>query len=462
MAKRAAADMLGMSRILRLALPAALALAFVVTLAARPCDDENPPASAKKLPDGEPMLDWSPAESLPGWLHIGGQVRGRFEAVSGASLLNSNADNYYLSRIRVDLAIKPVHWLRFVVQAQDARVGAYNTAPAPSTIYNPMDLRQGYVEFAFEGRASVKLRAGRQELSFGGERLIGPADWNMSRTYDALDLTLSMGRSKVDLLAGSAVQVDPTRFDRHKPGEHFYAAYGSIGHLLPGMTVEPYLLFKQNLLIKSESSVLGDAIVASPGVRVAGKLPGRFDYVGEAIVQRGSYSADHISARAASGVLGWMVANAGWKPRVSVEYSYASGDPTSKDGNRNTFDQFYPSNHGYYGMIDQFGWKNLKNFRAGFDFLAVRKLKLRADYNDFRLATVQDSLYNSSGSSIVLNRRATSASIGSEISTVALYQWNKIWKFGAGIGHLYAGDYLKESKCTSGYTYPYVMFMGTF
>ena len=113
-------------------------------------------------------------------------------------------------------------------------------------------------------------------------------------------------------------------------------------------------------------------------------------------------------------------------------------------------------------MIDQFGWKNMKNFRAGFDFVAVRKLKLRADYNDFRLATVQDSLYNSSGSSIVLNRKATSARIGSEINTVALYQWNKIWKFGAGIGHLYAGDYLKQSKCTSGYTYPYVMFMGTF
>ena len=49
---------------------------------------------------------------------------------------------------------------------------------------------------------------------------------------------------------------------------------------------------------------------------------------------------------------------------------------SGKDGLRGTFDQFYPSNHGYYGMIDQFGWKNLKNRRAGFDCQPSKKLYL--------------------------------------------------------------------------------------
>jgi hypothetical protein len=399
---------------------------------------------------------------MPGWLQVGGQIRGRFEAVSGSSLLNSSADDYYLSRIRVDLAVKPAQWLRFFVQAQDARVGAYNTAPASTTYYNPLDLRQGYVELNYEGHVSATLRAGRQELAFGGERLIGPADWGMSRTFDALDLTLSRGRARVDFLAGSAVQVDNTRLDRHKPGEHFYGVYGSVKNPLSGMTVEPYVLFKQNLLIKSENSVSGDAIVTCPGVRVSGKLPGRLDYAGEGAIQHGSWSADAVSARAGTALLGWTVTKASWKPRFSVEYNYASGDPTVKDGARNTFDQFYPSNHGYYGMIDQFGWKNMKNFRTGLDLVAAKKLKLRVDYNNFNLATVQDSLYNSSGSSAVLNRKATSAHVGWEWNTVALYQWTKIWKFGAGLGHLYAGDFLKQSKCGSGYTYPYIMFAGSF
>ena len=403
-----------------------------------------------------------PSSYTPAWLQTAVQIRERFEAPSGTSLTNNSSDVYDASRIRVDLGIKPAPWLRFFVQAQDTRVGAYNTAPAPSTLYNPMDLRQGFVEFSFEGSVSMRLRAGRQEMAFGGERLIGPADWGMSRTFDAVDLSLTRGRARIDFLAGSAGQIDSTRFDRHKPGEHLYGVYGSLHRVLPGMDLEPYLLFKQNLLIKSETAMLGDAIVICPGARVIGKLRSGFDYAGEGIVQRGSYSNDRISARAVSGLFGWTVGSYAWKPRFSVEYNYASGDPATKDGSRNTFDQFYPSNHGYYGMIDQFGWKNLKNWRTGFDFVPVKRFKLRADFNEFYLATTQDSLYTSAGASAVLNRKATSGHIGSEINSVALYQWTDVWKFGAGLGHLYAGDYLKQSRFSFGYTYPYLMLVGTF
>jgi hypothetical protein len=169
-----------------------------------------------------------------------------------------------------------------------------------------------------------------------------------------------------------------------------------------------------------------------------------------------------VRAWGQSYVAGWAVADVAWKPRVSVEYSYASGDSTYKDGRRGTFDQFYPSNHGYYGMIDQFGWKNLKNSRAGFDCLIGKKIKLRTDLNDFHLASVQDSLYNSSGSSIVLNRKATSDHVGWESNTVGVYQWSKVWKFGAGYGHLFAGSFLKQAKESMGYRYPYVFFTRSF
>ena len=113
-------------------------------------------------------------------------------------------------------------------------------------------------------------------------------------------------------------------------------------------------------------------------------------------------------------------------------------------------------------MIDQFGWKNLKNWRAGFDCRPLKKLTARLDFNEFYLATVQDSLYNSSGTSAVLDRKATSNHIGSEINAIASYQWSKIWRFGAGYGHLFVGDFLKESKVGFGYTYPYILFVGTF
>ena len=40
---------------------------------------------------------------------------------------------------------------RCTVQAQDARVVGYNTAPAQATIYNPLDMRQGYVGLRHQG-----------------------------------------------------------------------------------------------------------------------------------------------------------------------------------------------------------------------------------------------------------------------------------------------------------------------
>jgi len=347
----------------RSTLVAIVALSFSWKLAAAdPAPDDGPTPAA---PDsGTVLLDNSPFEKLPSWIQIGGQIRGRFEGVSGTSLINNSPDNYYASRLRIDLGFKPTSWLRFFAQGQDARVGAYNKAPAPATLYDPLDLRQGYVELNFEGPASVRFRAGRQELAFGGERLIGPADWGISRTFDALDLTVSAGRAKVDFIAGSTVVIDPEGFDYHKPGEHVYGAYGSIRHLLPGINLEPYLLFKQTANVKSESGVLGDALVLSPGGHAFGTAPGRIDYTLEVVAQRGSYSSDRVVALGDSSMLGWTLFDSVFKPRLSVEYNYASGDPAAKDGERNTFDQFYPSNHAYYGMIDQFGWKNMKNARA--------------------------------------------------------------------------------------------------
>jgi hypothetical protein len=412
--------------------------------------------------DQTQAADGGTEQKTSSWLQVGGQIRGRFEPPSGTSLVNNNSDAYYLSRIRVNLTIRPVSWLKFFAETQDARTAGYDATPAPATVYNPFDLRQGYVEVSDAAAFKLNIRAGRQELTFGGERLIGASDWGMSRTFDSIDMAAAGHRAKVDLFAGSVVQIDPTRFDRHKPGEHLFGAYGYVKDILPGMNVEPYLLFKENMAIKSETGVTGDALVISPGARVFGKSRGRIDYTAEMVIQRGSYSSDRISALGASYSAGWTLNGSRLEPRISAEYNYASGDHANKDGLRGTFDQFYPTNHLYYGMIDQFGWKNLKTFRAGFDVHATKKLKIRTDYNDFYLATIQDGLYGNAGAALVLNRAANSGHIGKEINAIALYQYSKTWKFGTGYGHLFAGEFLKQSKMPFGYTYPYVMFVGSF
>jgi hypothetical protein len=99
----------------RSTLVAIVALSFSWKLAAAdPAPDDGPTPAA---PDsGTVLLDNSPFEKLPSWIQIGGQIRGRFEGVSGTSLINNSPDNYYASRLRIDLGFKPTSWLRFFAQ----------------------------------------------------------------------------------------------------------------------------------------------------------------------------------------------------------------------------------------------------------------------------------------------------------------------------------------------------------
>jgi hypothetical protein len=155
-------------------------------------------------------------------------------------------------------------------------------------------------------------------------------------------------------------------------------------------------------------------------------------------------------------VAGWTVNTSARKPRFSVEFDHASGDPANKDGHRQTFDQMYANNHNYYGIADLMGWRNMRDARVGFECLITKQLKLQADFNEFYLATTQDGFYNAGGTRTVLNRSATSRHIGSEIDVLGVFQFTKALSVGAGIAHLFAGDYLKQSTKGGGYNYPFL------
>src|SRR5260370_18643631 len=144
---------------------ATAALCFCIAPSLRASDPAGPPRQQPGSPDKSSdilLVDTVHSDSLPAWLQLGGQIRGRFEDPSGTSITNASSDAYYLSRIRLDLGIKAARWLRFFAEAQDARVAVYNISPAPSTIYNPLDLRQGFVEVKLEGTANITALAGRQ------------------------------------------------------------------------------------------------------------------------------------------------------------------------------------------------------------------------------------------------------------------------------------------------------------
>jgi hypothetical protein len=417
------------------------------------------PASPQHSIADVQLHDLSYLKDLPSRLTLGGQIRGRFELPWGAGYASGAEDFYFASRIRLDLGVRVTPWSRLFIQTQDSRLTGYETGARPASMQNPLDVRQLYVELGKAEGSGVRLRAGRQELNYGGGWLVSAADWgNTSRVFDAAVMSATFAGFRGDAFAGSVVLADGGRLDRHKPGEHLYGTYWSNTKLAAGSTLDAFLMAKTQSLVTGELGSRGQSTTYMGGGRALGNLPWGLDYSALFARQWGNYASDGISAWGGFSIVGWTVKDSAWKPRLSAEIDLASGDRNARDGTRGTFDQCYGSFHDFLGIADRLGWRNSRNLRAGFDFSVRRKMKVHADVRDLSLMTVQDGLYNASGTRDVFNAKAASRHVGVEFDSYFVYQLNAVTSFGAGFGHLLPGAYLNDSTKGGAYTFPYIMF----
>jgi hypothetical protein len=214
-------------------------LAFAASLAAQTAPT---PAISQNLTDSEKAIE-SPAATinhgLPSWLIFGGDYRARFEGYSGLSFKPNATDDYLLSRLKLDLTIKASPWMRFFIEGMDAR--ALEKNPAVPNYQNTWDIRQAYGEAGdFEG-GLFGIRAGRQELAYGDERLIGPSAWtNTERNFDAVRARLHYKGYRLDIFAASIVNEVTGTWDHHQQGNNLHGAYGHIDSLGPRLIIGDY------------------------------------------------------------------------------------------------------------------------------------------------------------------------------------------------------------------------------
>ncbi|HXK01116.1 MAG TPA: alginate export family protein [Verrucomicrobiae bacterium] len=392
----------------------------------------------------------------PSWLRFGGQVRGRLELPQGSDALTGSADCYLLTRLRLNVTVRPLKWLTMFAETQDTRALGYGGTP-PATMQDPLDLRAAYLELNSGGDRGIMVRAGRQEMAFGNSRVISIGPWsNTSKSFDVVRTALFRPGFRFELIAGSFVQVDGNRFDRHKPGEHFYTSYNTFSRLVPHSQVEPYFIAKTVKGVTGELGSRGNAVVYTGGLRWAGTFATRFDYSVEMLRQWGSWAADRIRADAGTYTFGWTFNDSPHKPRLSAEYSFGPGDGNPADGVRGALDLLYGNNQPFFSYTGMFSWRNLRTLRAGVDFNARKNVKVVLDYRDFYLATVADAWYNAAGNRIVLDRAATNRHVGAGPDTQLVWTAGRYGQVTVGIADVFAGAYMRQSVKGSGYLYPYL------
>jgi hypothetical protein len=320
-------------------------------------------------------------------------------------------------------------------------------------MHDTFDLREGYLLLQ---HGPVKAFAGRQELKFGNERLIGVSDFtNNSRTFDGFDLRLG-DKNRLDLFSTSVVTTHPSSLDTHGAGLTFHGAYGQVTTWIPKTSLQPFVIMKAMPNLKSRTGVSGPGLEVTVGAEVEGSLPAGFDYEALGAIQRGSFSSDSVHASAGIIKVAYSASKLPWAPRIGTEFDYASGN-TGDKRIVGTFDQQYPSNHNAFGLTDLLGFQNIRQERINLDLAPSRNLSLLVQGELLNLASRQDSVYGSSGTALVplpANGFASTA-VGKEVDFSGKYVYRGVIVFNAGIAHLVADSALKAGGLadngTSGY-----------
>jgi hypothetical protein len=396
-------------------------------------------------------------DALPSWLRVRGEFRERVEGFTGAGFTDGRDDLYYLSRFRLNATVIPAKHLAFTVQVQDARVGDKEIGSTTAPFRAPFDLRAAYADVGGpQDRASA--RVGRQELAFGEQRLVGHANWlNSARTFDGARLTVRRSFFTVDGFATSVVRILDNEFDKSGNGNRFLGAYGAFAKVIPKSSIEPYIFYRADRNLRTETGTLGSLGLTTTGARWVGQLPARFDYGVEMAGQAGSLGADSVRAWAGHWQLRQTV-----KPsrplRVTGEFNYASGDRNPADGRRGTFDQLYPTAHDKLGLADQIGWRNIRHVRAGLELPPVQKVQLITNYHSWWVAERTDALYSASGAVLArVNGGAAASHVGQEIDVQAARVLTPQIQVAGGYAYLFPGAFLKQATPGSGYGAPYIM-----
>src|ERR1700733_3041435 len=183
-------------------------------------------------------------EDFPSWLSLDGQIRLRTEDWTSYQYTPGNNRIFELTRVYGGLTVRPTSYLTAYMQFIDTHALGLPVAHIASYNRDVFDLRQGYLEFHHN---NTQLYAGRRELKYGDERVVGISDFtNNSRTFDGFfgHFGDKKDKNNIDVFSTSVVKVNPTSLDTHGAGLTFHGVYGTIGSWIPNTVLQPFVLVK--------------------------------------------------------------------------------------------------------------------------------------------------------------------------------------------------------------------------
>ncbi len=441
----------------------------------------------------------NPLSFADGILTVDLEARARFEARSNNRDFdrhtNDDNDNAWgLTRFRLGLLFKPRPWLKIYAQGKDTREIDSERPNTPGIRGNEgddnLDLRQLSLELADYDAFPLGLTVGRQRLSYGEQRLVADSRWgNLGRTFDAFKLRAQPSKDQwLELFAARPVQIKQDVLNDSDSSDLFLGAYYST-NILSFQTTNLYLLHRDKTdnqpdldptnTINPRGTFNGPAQrITTIGSRWKSNLHNGWDYNAEAAWQTGSlWTTDrstpalHHQAFAAHADVGYTWSSAWLSPRLGAGYNFASGDHNPADGKNTGFLNLFASNHGKYGELDLFSWRNIHNAQIRLGAQFTKTLSGELSYHADWLADTADYWTRSNGISAARTNTPDGRDVrsinagnfaGQETDLVLKWAPKPHFTLDLGYAHFFAGTYLKATGPADDADFAYLQTSITF
>jgi Alginate export len=396
---------------------------------------------------------WDPLKYVPfneagSWyLSLGGEARERYEYFNHPNWGKDPQDHgYLLQRYFLHGDLHLGEHARLFGQLQSSMEDGRKGGPRP-TDEDELDLHQAFfdVKLDFAGDTTFTLRSGRQELSYGTQRLISVREGpNVRQSFDGFRGIYRSGEMQIDGFATKPAQTRRHVFDDGPDNTRtLWGTYAVLPFpLFPKGNLDLYYIglfrrkagFDQGAARETRHSV---------GTRVwRTALP--LDYNFEALYQWGSFGNGDIRAWTVASDTGYTLMSLPLRPRFGLRADIASGDEDPANPDLQTFNPLFPKG-AYFSEAGLIGPANFFDLDPCLGLHLTDRVTLLIDWDFFWRESTHDGLYNNAVALVRSGKTSDAQYIGSMPQAQLLWDVDRHLSFVAIYGHFFAGRFLEET-----------------
>jgi len=393
------------------------------------------------------------------YLTLGGEARPYYEWFKnedwGAAPEDHNG--FLLQRYMFHADLHLGKSFRLFGQLKSGLENGRNGGPRPPD-EDKLDLHQAFADLTLQSHKnrSIVLRLGRQEMSFGSQRLIATREGpNVRVSFDGVRLQLKEAKWKIDAFVTKPVRTNPGYFDDSaNHAQTFWGLYavrplsilpfkGHIDLYYLGLD-KKQALFDQGAGRESRHSI---------GTRLwsSGEA---FDYNLEFVYQFGvfrSVKKGDIRAWTVASDIGYTF-RLPLKPRLGLKANVTSGDKDPNNPDLQTFNPLFPKGN-YFGQLTPVGPLNHRDLHPDLQLTLLKNVSVIADWVFYWRQSTRDAVYGIAGNIQRTGQLSQASFVGHQPGIEVNIQADRHTTFSFDVAKFVAGRFLHETPPGKNTTY---------